>query len=123
MSEAREIPKTYDPATVEPRLYEEWERLGAFEADTDSGREPYSIVIPPPNVTGALHMGHALNGSIQDTLTRRARMKGYEALWLPGTDHASIALQNVVERKIVREEGVTRWEICLLYTSPSPRDS
>lgn len=111
MSEAREIPKTYDPASVEPRLYEEWERLGAFEADRDSGREPYSIVIPPPNVTGALHMGHALNGSIQDTLTRRARMKGYEAMWLPGTDHASIALQNVVERKVAAEEGVSRWEM------------
>ncbi len=111
MSEARQIPKTYDPASVEPRLYDEWERLGAFEADPDSGREPYSIVIPPPNVTGALHMGHALNGSIQDTLTRRARMKGYEALWLPGTDHASIALQNVVERKVAAEEGVTRWEM------------
>ena len=111
MSEAREIRKTYDPRAVEPRLYAEWERLNAFEADPESGREPYSIVLPPPNVTGALHMGHALNGSIQDTLTRRARMKGYEALWLPGTDHASIALQNVVERKVAREEGVTRWEM------------
>jgi valyl-tRNA synthetase len=111
VSEARQIQKTYEPSEVEPRLYEEWERLGAFEADPESGREPYSIVLPPPNVTGALHMGHALNGSIQDTLTRRARMKGYEALWLPGTDHASIALQNVVERKVAREEGITRWEM------------
>jgi valyl-tRNA synthetase len=111
LGETQEIPKNYDPSEVEPRLYAEWEGLGAFEADPESGREPYSIVLPPPNVTGALHMGHALNGSIQDTLTRRARMKGYEALWLPGTDHASIALQNVVERKVAREEGVTRWEM------------
>jgi valyl-tRNA synthetase len=111
LSEAREIPKTYNPRAVEGRLYAEWERLRAFEADPGSEREPYSIVLPPPNVTGALHMGHALNGSIQDTLTRRARMKGSEALWLPGTDHASIALQNVVERKISREEGATRWEM------------
>ena len=72
---------------------------------------PYCIVMPPPNVTGALHMGHALNGSIQDTLIRRARMKGYEALWLPGLDHASIALQNVVERKLMREEGKTRFDV------------
>ncbi|MGI8865691.1 MAG: class I tRNA ligase family protein [Rubrobacteraceae bacterium] len=83
-----EIPKTYDPHAVESRIYEEWERSGAFEADPNSDKEPYCIVIPPPNVTGALHMGHALNGAIQDTLIRRARMKGFEALWLPGVDHA-----------------------------------
>jgi len=106
-----EIPKVYDPAAVEARWYEEWERRGAFEADPNPDKEPYCIVIPPPNVTGALHMGHALNGTIQDTLVRRARMKGFEALWLPGVDHASIALQNVLERKILREEGKTRWEI------------
>ena len=110
MSQA-EIPKTYDPKAVEARIYEEWERSGAFEADADPGKEPYCIVLPPPNVTGALHMGHALNGAIQDTLTRRARMKGYEALWLPGVDHASIALQNVVERKVLREEGKTKWDV------------
>jgi valyl-tRNA synthetase len=106
-----EIPKTFDPKAVEARIYKEWERSGAFEADSCSGKEPYCIVLPPPNVTGALHMGHALNGAIQDTLTRRARMKGYEALWLPGVDHASIALQNVVERKLLREEGKTRWDL------------
>ncbi len=110
MSQA-EIPKTYDPKAVEARIYEEWEHSGAFEADPDPEKEPYCIVMPPPNVTGALHMGHALNGTIQDTLTRRARMKGYEALWLPGVDHASIALQNVVERKLMREEGKTKWDV------------
>ncbi|MDP8947196.1 MAG: class I tRNA ligase family protein, partial [Actinomycetota bacterium] len=106
-----ELPKTYDHRAVEGRIYAEWERRGAFEADPSPGKEPYCIVLPPPNVTGALHMGHALNGAVQDTLVRRARMKGYEALWLPGVDHASIALQNVVERKIVREEGKTRWDL------------
>nr|MDQ3377446.1 class I tRNA ligase family protein [Actinomycetota bacterium] len=105
------IPKTYDHRAVEARLYEEWERTGAFEADPNSEKPAYCIVLPPPNVTGALHMGHALNGSIQDTLARRARMKGYEALWLPGVDHASIALQNVVERKLLREEGKSRFDI------------
>ena len=105
------IPKTYDHRAVEGRVYAEWERRGAFEADPSPEREPYCIVMPPPNVTGALHMGHALNGSIQDTLIRRARMKGYEALWLPGVDHASIALQNVVERKILQEEGKTRFDV------------
>jgi valyl-tRNA synthetase len=106
-----EIPKTYDPRAVEGRIYEKWERSGALEADPNPEKEPYCIVLPPPNVTGALHMGHALNGTIQDTLIRRARMKGYEALWLPGVDHASIALQNVVERKIMREEEKTRWDL------------
>src|SRR5215210_4014626 len=106
-----EIPKAFDPKAVEARIYEEWERSGAFEADPNPDKEPYCIVLPPPNVTGALHMGHALNGAIQDTLIRRARMKGYEALWLPGVDHASIALQNVVERKLLREEGKTRWDL------------
>ena len=105
------IPKTYDHRAVEARLYEEWERTGAFEADPNPDKPAYCIVLPPPNVTGALHMGHALNGSIQDTLARRARMKGYEALWLPGVDHASIALQNVVERKLTREEGKSRFDL------------
>ncbi|HSL01110.1 MAG TPA: valine--tRNA ligase [Rubrobacteraceae bacterium] len=105
------IPKTYDHRAVEGRIYAEWERRGAFDADPNPRKEPYCIVLPPPNVTGALHMGHALNGAIQDTLTRRARMKGYDALWLPGVDHASIALQNVVERKLLREEGKSRWDV------------
>jgi valyl-tRNA synthetase len=106
-----QIPKTYDHRAVEGRWYEEWERRGAFEADPKPDKEPYCVVIPPSNVTGALHMGHALNGAIQDALIRRARMKGYETLWLPGVDHASIAVQNVVERKIMREEGKSRWDL------------
>jgi valyl-tRNA synthetase len=106
-----QIPKTYDHRAVEGRWYEEWERRGAFDADPNPEKEPYCIVLPPSNVTGALHMGHALNGAIQDTLIRRARMKGYETLWLPGVDHASIAVQNVVERKIMREEGKSRWDL------------
>ncbi|MGI8649681.1 MAG: class I tRNA ligase family protein, partial [Rubrobacter sp.] len=106
-----EISKTYDPSGVEGRLYEEWEKAGLFDADPDPEKPPYSIVVPPPNVTGALHMGHALNNTIQDALVRRARMKGYEALWLPGMDHASIALQNVVERKLQREEGKSRFDV------------
>ena len=108
---SQQIPKTYDHRAVEARWYAEWERSGAFEADPNPDKVPYCIVMPPPNVTGALHMGHALNGSIQDTLIRRARMKGYEALWLPGLDHASIALQNVVERNLMREEGKTRFDV------------
>jgi valyl-tRNA synthetase len=106
-----QIPKTYDHRAVEDRWYAEWERRGAFDADQNPDKEPYCIVVPPSNVTGALHMGHALNGSIQDTLIRRARMKGYETLWLPGVDHASIAVQNVVERKLLREEGKSRWDL------------
>ncbi len=108
---SEKIPKTYDYRSVEGRIYEEWERAGVFGADPDPEKEPYCIVIPPSNVTGALHMGHALNGAIQDALARRARMKGYETLWLPGVDHASIAVQNVVERKVLREEGRSRWDL------------
>jgi len=108
---SQQIPKTYDHRDVESRWYAEWVRQGVFEADPNPEKEPYCIVVPPSNVTGALHMGHALNGAIQDTLTRRARMKGYETLWLPGVDHASIAVQNVVERLILREEGKSRWDL------------
>ncbi|GLZ07686.1 valine--tRNA ligase [Actinomadura sp. NBRC 104412] len=100
-----ELPTQYQPADVESRLYERWVSAGHFTADP--GRRPdapaYSIVIPPPNVTGSLHMGHALDHSIQDTLVRRRRMQGYEALWVPGMDHAGIATQNVVERELAKE--------------------
>jgi len=105
-----DIPKAYEPGDVEERWYRFWEDNKYFHARVDPDKQPFSIVIPPPNVTGSLHLGHALNNSLQDFITRRKRMQGYEALWLPGTDHAGIATQNVVERKLA-EEGLTRQEI------------
>ena len=102
-----QLPKSYEPGATERRLYEAWESHGLFRAEPGTGRRPFTIVIPPPNVTGALHMGHALNDTLQDVLIRRARMMGYETLWVPGTDHAGIATQNVVERELARE-GVDR---------------
>ncbi|MEU7695201.1 MULTISPECIES: valine--tRNA ligase [Microbispora] len=102
-----ELPTQYAPVDVETRSYERWVSAGYFTADPGSGREPYSIVLPPPNVTGSLHVGHALDHSIQDALTRRARMRGMETLWLPGMDHAGIATQNVVEREIAKD-GLSR---------------
>jgi valyl-tRNA synthetase len=97
----------YDPSTVEAGWYKFWESHGFFRADADSEKPPFVIPMPPPNVTGRLHMGHALQDSIQDALTRMRRMQGYEVLWIPGMDHAGIATQNVVERKL-REEGIDR---------------
>ena len=105
-----ELPTQYTPADVETQSYERWVAEGYFTADAGSGREPYSIVLPPPNVTGSLHVGHALDHSIQDALTRRARMCGKEALWLPGMDHAGIATQNVVEREIAKD-GLSRHDL------------
>ncbi len=96
-----DVAKIYEPASVEVRLYEAWERAGAFSPSGDG--EPYCIVLPPPNVTGALHIGHALDHTIQDAIIRRRRMQGHRALWLPGTDHAGIATQNVVERELAKE--------------------
>jgi valyl-tRNA synthetase len=97
------ISDRYDPSQVEARWYQEWEARGYFHADTASPKKPYSIVIPPPNVTGSLHMGHALNNTLQDVLVRMKRMDGYNTLWMPGTDHAGIATQNVVERQLAAE--------------------
>ena len=102
-----ELPSSYNPKEVEERWYRLWEEEGHFHAREDDGREPYSIVIPPPNVTGSLHMGHALNNTLQDILSRWQRMKGKSVLWMPGMDHAGIATQNVVER-LLREEGKTK---------------
>ena len=105
-----EIPKAYEPQAVEAKWYPFWEENGCFTADparVSEDRPAYSIVIPPPNVTGVLHMGHVLNNTIQDILARKARMDGKEVLWLPGTDHAGIATQNVVERKL-RKDGVMK---------------
>lgn len=104
------IPKVYDPKTVEDRWYEVWVEKGYFNADINREKKPYTIVIPPPNVTAALHMGHALNNTIQDVLIRFRRKQGWEALWLPGTDHAGIATQNVVEKQL-RKENLSRHDI------------
>ena len=102
------LEKTFDPKTAEPRLYAEWEASGAFAPTTEANAKPFSIVIPPPNVTGSLHIGHALNNTLQDVLTRYHRMKGDATLWLPGTDHAGIATQMVVERQLAAEGNVGR---------------
>ncbi len=104
------LPTTYDPQSTEDKIYKMWEENGCFKADSQNDAEPYSMVIPPPNVTGVLHMGHALDGTLQDILVRYHRMSGYATLWLPGTDHAGIATQNVVEKKL-REEGKTRHDL------------
>ena len=103
--------KSYDPKNVETAWYEWWEKEGFFKPTPGSDKPKFVIVIPPPNVTGALHIGHALTNSIQDTIVRWRRMSGYEALWVPGTDHAGIATQTVVEKKLQREEGVTRHDL------------
>ncbi|MFL6528656.1 MAG: class I tRNA ligase family protein, partial [Chthoniobacterales bacterium] len=95
-----ELPKNYDPNVVEPKWYAHWLESGVFHADPKSPKPPYSIVIPPPNVTGMLTMGHVLNNTIQDILARRARMQGFETLWLPGTDHAGVATQTAVEKHL-----------------------
>lgn len=105
-----DLPTVYDAQATEEEIYKFWEENQCFKADAKSKKPPYSIVIPPPNVTGVLHMGHALDGTLQDILTRYHRMAGYEALWLPGTDHAGIATQNVVEKKL-RDEGTDRHEL------------
>ncbi|MEU9486766.1 valine--tRNA ligase [Streptomyces decoyicus] len=107
---APELPTQYTPADVEGPLYERWVERGYFEADEKSDKPPYTIVIPPPNVTGSLHLGHAFEHTLIDALTRRKRMQGYETLWQPGMDHAGIATQNVVERELAKE-GVSRHDL------------
>ena len=105
-----DLPTTYDSGATESNIYKFWEDNNCFKADADSKKPPYSIVIPPPNVTGILHMGHAIDETLQDLLIRYHRMSGYEALWVPGTDHAGIATQNVVEKKL-REKGQNRHQL------------
>ena len=105
-----ELPKTYDPKAVEGPTYQRWLEAGWFRADRDSGKPRFSIALPPPNVTGSLHIGHALDHSIQDYLARMHRMRGDEVLWLPGMDHAGIATQNVVERELAKQ-GRTRFDL------------
>jgi valyl-tRNA synthetase len=105
-----ELPAQFNPSQIESELYQKWLSAGYFTANADSGKEPFSIVIPPPNVTGSLHIGHALDHSIQDLLSRMKRMKGFEVLWLPGMDHAGIATQNVVEKQLAAS-GVSRHDL------------
>ena len=106
-----EIPKTYEPQSVEDKWYAFWLKQGCFTANEKSAKPAYSIVIPPPNVTGMLHMGHVLNNTIQDILSRKARMDGKEVLWLPGTDHAGIATQTMVEKQLKKEEKKSRHDL------------
>jgi len=110
MSEKQSIAKTYDPKLVEDRLYHEWEEKGYFHAEVDENKDPFCIVIPPPNITGQLHMGHALDNTWQDILIRWKRMQGYSTLWLPGTDHASIATEVKIVEKLA-EEGLTKEDL------------
>jgi len=107
-----ELQKTYDPKIVEDKIYQFWQESGFFNPDKLPGvrKKAYTIVLPPPNVTGELHMGHALNALIQDILIRQKRMQGFKALWVPGTDHAGIATQNVVEKKL-KKEGKSRFDL------------
>ena len=106
----KELEKNYNPKDIEDRLYTKWVNKKYFHAEVNPDKKPYTIVIPPPNITGQLHMGHALDNTLQDIIIRFKRMQGFEALWLPGTDHASIA----TEAKIVesmREEGISKEDI------------
>ena len=108
-----ELPKTYDSKENEEKIYRQWEKSGFFnpdKLDVEKNAKTYTIVIPPPNITGELHMGHALNNTLQDVLIRFKRMQGYKTLWMPGTDHAGIATQNVVEKKL-KKEGLTRHDL------------
>ena len=107
----KNLAKTYDPKSFEDRIYKTWEESGAFKPDMKEDKKPFTIVMPPPNITGQLHMGHAMDLSLQDVLTRFKRMQGYSALWLPGTDHASIATEVKVVDKIKKEEGKTKEEL------------
>ncbi|NLD86842.1 MAG: class I tRNA ligase family protein, partial [Clostridiales bacterium] len=106
----KELQKTYDPKASEDKLYKFWEESGFFNAEIDENKEPFTIVIPPPNVTGQLHMGHAFDNTLQDILIRTKRMQGYSALWMPGTDHAGIATQIKVEAEL-RKEGINRYDL------------
>src|SRR5688572_29407372 len=105
-----ELPKIYNSQEVESRWYQWWDSKGFFRADAKSDRPPFVMVMPPPNVTGSLHMGHMLNNTVHDVIARRKRMQGFNVLWLPGMDHAGIATQNVVEREL-RKEGLSRHDL------------
>ena len=107
----KELPKVYEPKEVEGRIYQMWEEHGCFEGHRDPDKKPFTIVMPPPNVTGQLHMGHAMDSTLQDILIRFKRMQGYAALWVPGTDHAGIATQIKVEEELRTKEGLTRYDL------------
>ena len=107
----KELPKVYEPQAVEKKIYAFWEKGGYFKGVIDPEKKPFSIVMPPPNVTGQLHMGHALDATLQDILTRYKRMQGYAALWLPGQDHAGIATQIRVEQELREKEGLSRYDL------------
>ena len=120
---AEDLPNRFDFKEAQPRLYQTWESKGYFHAEPDE-RGPdrrFSIVIPPPNVTGALHLGHALNNTLQDVVVRFKRMQGFNTLWMPGTDHAGIATQAVVERRLKEEEDKTKTRNSPPCPRPSPR--
>ena len=106
----RNLPTTYDPHQIEARLYQKWEEKKYFHAEVDESKKPFCIVMPPPNVTGQLHMGHALDNTMQDILVRWKRMQGYNVLWQPGTDHASIATEIKIIEKLAKE-GVDKHDI------------
>ncbi len=108
---SKELPKNYNPAEAEERIYKNWVEKGYFKPSDDRTKKPFTIVIPPPNVTGQLHMGHALDETLQDVLIRYKRMAGFNALWIPGTDHAGIATQIKVEENLRKEEGLTRYDL------------
>ena len=114
---AIELEKAYNPKDFEDRIYSQWEKNKSFKPNSDKNPEKsgakktYTVVIPPPNVTGVLHMGHGLNNTLQDIVVRYHRMKGEDTLWVPGTDHAGIATQNVVERRLKKEEGLRRQDL------------
>src|SRR5690554_5779422 len=106
----RNLETVYNPADVESRLYKKWEDKGYFHAEVDESKKPFTIVIPPPNITGKLHMGHALDNTLQDILIRWKKMEGYNALWQPGTDHAAIATEiKIVEQ--LAQEGITKADL------------
>ena len=107
----KELPKTYEPQEVEGKIYQSWMDAGCFKAAPNPDKKPFCIVMPPPNVTGQLHMGHAMDATLQDILIRYKRMQGYEALWMPGTDHAGIATQIKVEEELRTKEGLTRYDL------------
>ena len=107
---SKELNKTYDPKDIEDRLYKKWEDNGYFHAEVDRSKKPFTIVMPPPNITGQLHMGHALDNTMQDILIRYKRMQGYNALWQPGTDHASIATEVKVIQAL-KEQGINKADL------------